>query len=343
MINSRARTASYIWRKLGQFVLTLFALSLIVFFIARLTPGDPLRAFYGDAVERMGVEQLAAAKERLGLNDSLITQYINWFQNALHGDFGISFKYKQDVLSVIEQVYMNTLLLTIVCFVLIFILGLLLAIFCVRHEGRLVDRLICQIGVATNSIPEFFIALILIMIFAVNLGVLPSSGAYSVGQAGNLTDRLEHLVLPVLAIVISHLWYCAYLMRNKLSEEVRAEYVLLAKVKGLSQRRIIYTHCLKNIMPAVVSIMAIFLPHLLGGAYVIEMVFSFPGLGSLGFESAKYHDYNMLMVICLMTGVVVILTNMLAQVVNEKLDSRMAYEQVDFEEDSSLEGRVAHE
>ena len=119
--------------------------------------------------------------------------------------------------------------------------------------------------------------------------------------------------------MISHLWYCAYLMRNKLSDEVSKEYVLMCKVKGLSERQIIYRHCLKNIMPSVISIMAIFLPHLLGGAYVVELVFSYPGIGKLGVESAQYHDYNMLMLVCLITGAVVITANMAAQVINEKL------------------------
>ncbi|MEG0829636.1 MAG: ABC transporter permease [Anaerovoracaceae bacterium] len=315
-------TAKYISKKIGQLILTLIILTLVVFFVSRIAPGDPLKAYYGEAVEKMSVEQLDQAKDRLGLNDSLVTQYINWGKAAIHGDFGISYKYKQPATTVIGNVYMNTVILTALSFLIIFVLGLLLAIFCVRREGKLVDRIICKIGIAANSVPEFFVALILILIFSITLGILPQSGAKSLG-GGGFFDGLNHLILPVSAIVISHLWYCAYLMRNKLSDEVRKEYILLCKVKGLSQGQIIYRHCLKNIMPAVVSIMAIFLPHLLGGAYVVEMVFSYPGIGSLGIQSAQYHDYNMLMVICLITGAVVIAANMIAQVINEKLDPRM--------------------
>ncbi|MDO4546019.1 MAG: ABC transporter permease [Bacillota bacterium] len=311
-------TVKYIAKKIGQLILSLVVLSLIVFFVSRLAPGDPLRSYYGEAVERMSQEQLAAAEERLGLNDSLVTQYFTWVENALHGDFGISYKYKQPAAHVIGQVYGNTLALAGLSFATIFVLGLLLAVFCVRHEGKLADKLVCKIGIAANSVPEFFVALLLILVFAVSLSWLPQSGANSLGGSG-LGDRLVHLILPVAAIVISHLWYCAYLMRNKLSEEVNKEYVLLCKVKGLSQRQTIYRHCLKNIMPSVVSIMAIFLPHLLGGAYVVELVFSYPGMGKLGVESAQYHDYNMLMLICLITGAVVIIANMIAQVINEKL------------------------
>ena len=311
-------TAKYVLKKLAQLVLSLIVLSLLVFFVSRLAPGDPLRAYYGEAIERMSSEQLAAAEQRLGLNDPLIVQYGKWAVNALHGDFGISYQYKQPVTQVISQVFGNTAALTAASFILIFILGLLLAIFCVRHEGEAPDKIICRLGVAAGSIPEFFVALILILIFSVGLSWLPQSGANSIG-VGGMADRLVHLILPVGAIVISHLWYCAYLMRNKLSDEVSKEYVLMCKVKGLGERQIIYKHCLKNIMPSVISIMAIFLPHLLGGAYVVELVFSYPGMGRLGVESAQYHDYNMLMVVCLITGAVVIIANMAAQVINERL------------------------
>lgn len=315
----------YFLKKAGQLVLSLLVLSVLVFFISRLAPGEPLRAFYGDAVERMGPEQLAAARDRLGLDENLFVQYWNWLTGALTGDFGISFQYKQDVLSVVGKVSFNTLILTLVSFMLIFVLGLLLAVFCVMREDKAADRIIRRLGVAANSVPEFLAALLFMFIFSVSLGLLPSSGAYSIGQSGNIADRALHLILPVAAIVFSHLWYCAYLMRNKLSDEIRKEYVLLCRVKGLSEREILFKHCLKNIMPAIVSIMAVFLPHLLGGTYIVEMVFSYPGLGTLGFESAQYHDYNMLMVIALITGFFVITANMLAQAVNEKLDPRMRY------------------
>lgn len=315
---------TYCLKKAGQLLFALFVLSLIVFFVSRLAPGEPLKAYYGESVEKMSFQQLENARERLGLNDSLLTQYIRWGAGALRGDFGISYIYKQPALQVVSQVYGNTALLAGTSFVLIFVLGLLLAVFCMRHEGKPVDRLICKIGVAANSIPEFFVALILILIFSVSLGILPQSGAHSLEGGG----ILEHLILPVSAIVVSHLWYCAYLMRSKLSEEVRREYILLCKVKGLSQRQIIWKHCMRNIFPAVVSIMAIFLPHLLGGAYIIEMVFSYPGLGKLGVESAQYHDYNMLMLVSLLTGGAVVLANMLAQVINEKLDPRFRHEEI---------------
>lgn len=317
-MSTAGTTLKYILKKTGQLIISLIVLSIIVFFVSRVAPGDPLSAYYGESVERMTDAQLASAEERLGLDKPLAVQYAVWAGNALRGDFGISYQYKQPVMNVISDVYGNTLTLTAVSFVIIFAAGMMLAVFCARHEGSLADRTICRLGIAANSIPEFFMALILILVFAVKLGWLPQSGVTSVG-GGGIADRAVHLILPVAAIVISHIWYCAYMMRNRLTDEMSKEYVLMCKVKGLTERQTVYRHCVRNIMPSAISIMAVFLPHLMGGAYVVEMVFSYPGMGKLGLESAQYHDYNMLMTVCLITGAAVILINMAAQVINEKL------------------------
>lgn len=164
------------------------------------------------------------------------------------------------------------------------------------------------------------------MIFSVNLGWLPSSGAYALGRAGDILSRLRHLILPLSVLVLSHLWYYAYMVRNKLMEEIRQDYVLLAKAKGLGRRRIVYRHCLRNILPTYLSLMAISIPHILGGTYIVEQVFAYPGLGSLCFESAKYHDYNLLMILCLITGALVILSNLIAQLLQDRIDPRMQRE-----------------
>ena len=311
--------------KAGQLVLSLFVLSIVTFLVARLAPGDPMRAYYGDALERMSPEQIAAAREKLGLDESLPMQFLRWIAQAVHGDFGISYQYKQPVTDVVSQVAGNTLLLTGVSFVMIFLIGLLTAVFCVLHEGSPSDRWVQRIGVALGSIPEFFMALLLMVLVAGTWHLLPMSGAFSVGGGGP-ADRIEHLILPAATLVITHFWYCAYLIRARLSEEADKDYVLLCRGKGMTRSQAIRRHCVPNVMPSAISIMAIFLPHLLGGAYVIEMVFSYPGLGRLGVESAQYHDYNMLMVIALITGIVVICANIIAQIVSECLDPRIREE-----------------
>ena len=313
----------YYGKKLAVFLLSVLVLSVVVFYVARLAPGDPLVSYYGDRTEKMSPQEREWAMEKLGLDEPIYVQYVKWVKNAAHGEFGISFKYKQDVLEVISGRILNTLLLGGIGFLLIFAGSLLLGVFCAWHEDRWIDRILCRLGTISSCIPEFWLSLVLILIFAVNLRLLPTSGAYSAGKADDLADRAVHLILPLVVVTIEHLWYYAYMIRNKILEEVRADYVLLAKAKGLNKRAILFGHCLRNVMPAYLSLMAIAVPHILGGTYVVESVFSYPGIGALSYESARYHDYNLLMILCMMSGILVIFCNMLSQMINEQIDPRI--------------------
>lgn len=304
-------------------LISIFILSLVVFYIARLAPGDPLVSYYGDRVESMSPAERDWAMEKLGLQDPIHVQYVRWLQNAARGDFGISYKYKRDVLTVIKSRLPNTLLLGGIGFVLTFLLALDLGILCALFEDRILDRIVCRVGTITSCIPEFWLSLLLILVFSITLQILPSSGAYSTGHADDLSDRIRYLILPLTVLVTSHLWYYAYMIRNQLTEEIRADYVLLSKSKGLTRRRILFHHCLRNIIPSYLSLMAISVPHILGGTYVIETLFSYPGIGTLSYESARYQDYNLLMLLCMITGILVIFCNMLSQIINEHIDPRM--------------------
>lgn len=313
----------YYGKKLLIFMVSVLMLSLAVFYISRLAPGDPLMSYYGERVEKMSVAEKEAAREKLGLNDPIHVQYLRWLENAAKGDFGISYKYKQSVTKVIGQRIGNTLILGGIGFGLIFAGALGLGVFCAWQEGKWPDRILCKGGTVVSCIPEFWLSLVLILIFSVTLHWLPSSGAYDVGHKDDFGNRVLHLILPMTIVVLEHLWYYGYMMRNKLLEEARADYVLLGKAKGLSRRQILLGHCLRNVMPSYISLMAISLPHVLGGTYIVETVFSYPGIGTLSYESARYHDYNMLMVLCMMTGVLVILGNLLGQIISERIDPRM--------------------
>ena len=156
-----------------------------------------------------------------------------------------------------------------------------------------------------------------------HLHLLPSSGAYSTGMKGSWADRAVHLILTLIVVVLSHLWYYAYLVRNKLLEEIRADYVILAKAKGLKKGNIFLRHCVRNLMPSYLSIMAVSVSHILGGTYMVETVFSYPGIGTLAYESARFHDYNLLMVLCILSGAAVIFCNIIAQAISERIDPRM--------------------
>lgn len=316
------RPAAACARRLLAFLLSVLLLSAAVFWASRLAPGDPLAAWYGSRVEKMTPEERARAEDKLGLNDPVAVQYVRWLSRALRGDFGISYQYKMDAAQVIRDRLGNTLILGGSGFALIFAGSLLLGMLCAWREDGPADRLICKIGTLSSCVPEFWLSLALILVFSVKLRWLPASGAFTAG-GGGLGDRLAHLVLPLAVVAAGHLWYYAYMVRNLLLEQARADYVLLAKAKGLAKGSVMLRHCLRNALPAYLSLMAVSVPHILGGTYVVEAVFSYPGIGTLAYDSARYRDYNLLMLVCLLSGALVIASSAAAQAVSQRLDPRV--------------------
>ena len=181
IMNKENKLVIRILKRLLLLAVVMFLLSVVVFWLARLAPGDPLQSFYGDSLEMMTSEEVAAARTRLGLDQGIGVQYVRWFANAVHGDFGLSLKYRQPVMNVIKPLIGNTLVLGGIAYIVIFILAVLIAIFCTLHEDQWIDRLICKIGTAAYYVPAFWLGVVLILIFSVNLGWFPSSGAYDVG------------------------------------------------------------------------------------------------------------------------------------------------------------------
>ena len=194
-MNSRQLMTS-LARKTLVFIAMMFLLSLIVFYVSRLTPGDPLQSFYGDAMQSMTTTELDAARERLGLNGPIWMQYAKWIGNVMQGDFGISLKYKRPVLDVVSPLIGNTLMLGGIAYALVFMLAIALALFCARFEDTFMDRFVCRIGTVAFYVPAFWMGVVLVLVFSVNLKLLPSSGAYGIGKSGDMADRLRHLVLP---------------------------------------------------------------------------------------------------------------------------------------------------
>lgn len=327
-MNDQSILIEKIVKSILWFLLSMLILSIGVFYFARLAPGDPLQSYYGDAVESMTSTELDAARVRLGLDGPIALQYVKWISNAAQGDFGLSLKYKMPALDVITPLIGNTLILGGVAYILVFALAIILALFCAMNEDMWIDRIICKVGTAAYYIPAFWLGVVLVLIFSVNLGWLPSSGAYDIGKSSDLLNRIQHMILPLTVMILSHLWYYAYMIRNKLLDEIRKEYVLLAKSKGCTKSEIVLKHCFRNVAPTIVSIMAISIPHVLSGTFIAEAVFNYPGIGALSVSSAKYHDYNLLMLIVMITGVMVVASSIIAEFINEAIDPRMKLTEV---------------
>ncbi len=313
----------YLAQRLLRLLVMLFLLSLLVFLMARLSPGDPLRSWYGDGVERMSEAEKAAMAHKLGLDQSLPVQYAIWLRGTLTGDLGISLKYKKPVTTVMGNVLLNTVALGVLSYVLTFLIAFRMGQKCALSEGSLRDRWLTRWSITVGSIPSFFLALLLILIFAVQLPIFPTGGAYSYGMKYSLPDRLWHLVLPTAVIVLGHVGYYGLMVRSLLAEETRKDYVLLLKSQGIPKTEIVNRCCTRNILSAMIPTMSMAVPHLLGGTYVVEMVFGYPGIGTLTFESALYKDYNLLMAITLLTGAIVIFCNFFGEILSARVDPRI--------------------
>lgn len=324
LIRNKAFSLAYTGLKfLFQLVFMLFILAVIVFYVSRLTPGDPLQSFYGDAVQSMTQEQLDTARDRLGLNAPVYVQFIKWIENACQGNFGISLRYKRPVLDVVRPLLGNTLILGVVSYFFVFALAIGLALVCARYEEKWIDRVICKIGTIAYYTPAFWLGVVLVLIFSINLHWLPASGAYDYGKSKDWLNWAKHLILPVTIMIASHFWYYAYMIRNKLLDELRKDYVLLARAKGMGKMSVLTKHCLRNVIPTIINIMAVSVPHIISGTYVAETVFNYPGIGLMAVSSAKYHDYNLLMIIVLITGFLVVVSSFVAQFINERIDPRI--------------------
>ena len=234
--------------------------------------------------------------------------------------------------AVLGSVAGNTAILGLLAYVMTFLPAFRIGSSCALKEDSRKDRRLSRIAVVTGNIPSFFLGLLLILFFAVKIRLFPTGGAYSYGMAHSLPDRIWHLVLPCAVLVLEHVGYYGLMVRNLLVEETRKDYVLLHKSQGIPREKILRKYCMKNILPGMIPAMTMAVPHILGGTYVVEMVFGYPGLGTLAFESALYKDFNVLMAVTLLTGALVIFCNMLGEVLSAAIDPRMRDDGVEFRE-----------
>lgn len=322
---------TYILRKILLFFVFLFILSLIVFVIAHLIPGDPLISFYGNAVESLNTYDRQLIISHLGLDKPIYLQYYLWLKNLCHGSFGYSLKYKQPAIDIFLDYFINSFSLNILAFFLTFTLALLIALLMNYFQNSLFNRIISRFGTFFYYLPSFWLGLIFTLIFSINLHLLPSGNAYEANMQYDVFNRLSHIILPLSVIILNHFWYYTYILKDKLSQELLKEYSLFAKSKGLSSFNILVKHCLKNTLSTFIQLVSVSAPHLIGGSYIVEIIFNYPGLGLLSIESAKYHDYNLLMIIVLFTGSIIILFSILAQSINEFIDPRYSFRRQYFE------------
>ncbi|WP_028672013.1 ABC transporter permease [Saccharospirillum impatiens] len=310
----------YIGKRLAMTLPVLLGLTLIVFFIMAMIPGDPATAILGSYATPDNVARLNA---QLGLDKPLVSQYFTWLGNLLQGDLGRSFNQNREVLEIVNERFGATLILAGTALVLCSILGLLVGIVSAVKQYGLVDKVLTLIVLIGISTPAFWLGLLMIMLFAVEFRVLPASGMYAVYGGGDLPDLIRHLILPAGTLAFIATGVIARLTRASMLEVLRQDYIRTARAKGLAERRVIYRHAFKAALVSIVPVIGIQAGFVLGGAVYIETVFQWPGIGSMLVTAISTRDLLLVQGGVLVVAAAYVFFNLLADVVQVLLDPRV--------------------
>ena len=313
--------SSFLLQRLMQALLLLLIVSMIGFAILHLAPGGPMSQFAaGGDMTQADLDRIA---EQLGLNRPLPIQYAEWLWRMLSGDWGVSYRDQQPVLHIIAGHLGPTLELMLTSTLLAMLIGAWIGIIGAVKRYSLFDSIATIGTMIALSIPTFWFGLVVIYVFSVGLGWLPSGNRFTIGD-GSFLNRLHHLIGPcvVLALVSTAVW--SRYMRSSMLDVINQDFVRTARAKGVPERRILMTHVLRNALLPMITITGLHVPSLLSGALVTETVFTWPGMGRLFLDSISYRDYPVVMGILMFTAVMVLLGSLLADLLYGVADPRIA-------------------
>lgn len=317
----------YIVKRLLHMIPVMIIISICIFGIIKLTPGDPVGA---NLNPRSTPEQKAAERARLGLDKPIYQQYLMWFGRTAQGDFGESLTYKKPVVSVIGTFIWNTFLLNIVDFIIAFLISIPLGILCAVRKYSKFDNFWTVFSLFGISMPGFFFGLLLIYFFSVQLKLTPVSGMVEAGTKNTgLMLGLEiahHMILPGIVLIIGSLASLLRYVRNGMLEVLSQDYIRTARSKGLNEKVVIYKHAFRNALIPVVTLVGFYIPALFSGAVILETIFRWPGLGLVMIESIQARDYNLMMTMLIFLAFLTLLGNLFQDIGYALVDPRVKVE-----------------
>ncbi len=317
--------ARFIFRRLLQMIPLLFGITLITFVIINAA-GSPLTDLTFNP--RVTPADQARVRENLGLNEPMHERYFIWVKNVLQGDLGYSLINFRPVSDRILEVMGNTLLLSGVSLIISLAIAIPLGIYAAVHRNSVLDRLINILAVAGYAVPTVWLGLLLIILFSVKFAEwgfysFPVGGVRDLRGGGGFWDRVEHLVLPITALVIPQIAVWLIYIRSNMLETIRQDFVRTASAKGLSSRVVLYRHAFRNALIPLVTLLGLGLPDLFAGALIVENIFAYPGMGRLTISAIGDKDHTMVMGITLVFAFLVVIGNLLADILYAFVDPRI--------------------
>ncbi len=321
---------SYVARRLLMMIPLVLGITVLTFLVMQLAPGRPT-----DVLTDLNVKMSSEAKQKLiqiyGLDQPWHIQYWHWVKRVAKLDFGTSFKDDRPVIHKIAERLPATLLLNFLSLGFIFIFALAIGIYSAVHQNSVFDRLSTLFVYIGFSAPTFWIALLLMILFGLKLGLLPISGLRSLNfdelnTVQKILDLAKHLTLPVLVTAMTSLASLSRYSRSAMLEVIRQDYIRTARAKGLDEQTVIFKHAFRNALIPIITLMGLMLPDLIGGGFIFETIFAYPGMGRLGYDAIMARDYPMLMGIGTIVAFLTLIGNLLADVFYALADPRIRYQ-----------------
>ncbi|MEM1382687.1 MAG: ABC transporter permease [Pseudomonadota bacterium] len=323
MLQARLR---YVFRRLAQAIPILLAIIIINFLLLKLAPGDAVDVLAGEAGSATP-EYMAELRTKFGLDQPLPVQLAQYIGRVAVGDLGYSFRHEMPVAELILNRLGPTLILMVTTITLAVGVGILLGLLAATGLNSWRDTMISVLALVSYATPLFWVGLMLIVVFSINLGWFPTSGMETIAAFKTGWDRVwdiaHHLVLPAVTLSLFYLALYTRLMRASMLEQAGMDYVTTARAKGVSETRITYAHVLRNALLPVVTMAGVQVSSLIGGSVIVETVFGWPGLGQLAFESLFARDLNLLLGIFLLSAALVLLVNLFVDLLYTMLDPRI--------------------
>lgn len=322
---------TYIARQLIQFVVVIILLSYFVFYVMTLMPGDPVELMI-QSNPRITSEDVARLKTLYGLDQPAYKRYASWVSDFAKGDLGYSRTYRIPVTELMGPKLMNTFILSMCAVVLSLLIAIPLGVWTALRAGTRVDYLVNFFSFAGISVPSFWLAIVLIIIFAVFLGWLPAGGTFTVGIESDsasslalLWDRIKYLILPTVSLSYLSIGSYVRFTRSAMLETLRHDYVRTAKAKGLNRQVIIWKHAFRNALIPLITIVSLSLSSVFSGALLTETVFAYQGVGKLVYDSIVANDFNVAMVSFMISVSMVLLFNLIADIMYGFVDPRISF------------------
>ena len=308
----------YIIRRLFDLLPTIFVVAVIVFIITRLIPGDPASVMLGP---QASVEDIEALRQNLGLNDPLYVQFFHYIGDLLRGNFGVSLTYNEPIVQLIMERFPNTLILAASALIIAFMIGVPAGIISASKQNSLLDYSVMLVSLIGVSMPIFWLGVMLVLYFSVNLGWFPATGMGSMDDG--VISYIKHLILPSITLATIPMATFARITRSSMLEVISQDYIKTARSKGLSEFWVICKHAFKNALTPLLTVLGMQISMMLGGAVLTETIFSWPGMGRLIVDAIDKRDFVVVQGTVLFIAVIFVLVNLFVDVMYKVVNPRV--------------------